>query len=200
MLTDKQLEHLLAALGELLEAEGVAVRILIVGGASLSLAGWIPPRATEDVDVLARVTGSREEPALEPPETLPPAFFDAVTRVARDFDLPGDWLNTQVAAQWRTGLPPGAASGLGWRRHGTLEVALAGRSTMIALKLFALVDRGPDSVHAQDLVALAPTDEELEAAARWVRSQDAGPDFASHLDEALTHVRSELGRDQAEGH
>lgn len=44
---------------------------------------------------------------------------------------------------------------------------------MIALKLFAAIDRGPRSVHMQDLLRLEPSDEELESAAAWVGTQDA---------------------------
>ena len=39
------------------------------------------------------------------------------------------------------------------------------RSALLALKLFAAVDRGPRSVHMQDLLALRPTSLELKDAA-----------------------------------
>ena len=67
------------------------------------------------------------------------------------------------------GLPPWISDDLTWRRFGALLIGLAGRQTLIALKLFAAVDQGPRSVHYQDLVVLAPTDEELDIAASWVR-------------------------------
>ncbi|MFQ5745124.1 MAG: hypothetical protein ACE5HV_16310, partial [Acidobacteriota bacterium] len=163
-ITKTQLDELLTAVGELLESQNVPVQILIVGGASLCLAGWIPPRPTEDVDVLARVDETFGKSVLESPDTLPEAFGAAVRRVARDFGMPEDWINTEVAMQWHSSLPPSATEGIQWRRYGALHVGLAGRQTMISLKLFAAVDQGKDSVHYQDLLTLAPSNAELEAA------------------------------------
>jgi len=57
------------------------------------------------------------------------------------------------------------------------------------LKLFAATDRGPASVHVQDLIALAPNDAELDEAAEWVREQDAAPEFGRLVDGVLGHVR-----------
>lgn len=64
-----------------------------------------------------------------------------------------------------------------------------GRRTLIALKLFAAVDRGPWSVHVQDLAALAPDDGELRDAAEWVGRQDVAPEFQAILEEVVEHVR-----------
>lgn len=192
-LTPTKLKRLLAALGELLESQGISVRILIVGGASLNLAGWIPPRSTDDVDVLASVDPRIDE--LSEPETLPDAFFEAVRTVARDFGLTDDWLNTEVATQWSTGLPPGAGEGIRWEKFHSLHVGLASRRTMVALKLFAVADRGLDSVHFQDLVALEPSPDELDAARDWVAEQDASPSWPDHVEGVLEDVRRALGRD-----
>ena len=190
-----EIGEFLGALGEILDAEGVSVDILIVGGAALTLAGWIPPRPTQDVDVLARVDVSAHGLVLEPPETLPAEFRSAIGRVARDFDLPETWMNTEIALQWKTGLPPSATEGISWLDYGSLGVGLAGRQTMIALKLFAAVDRGPDSVHYQDLVALQPTETELDAAAEWVNSQDATTEFPRIVNEVKDHVLARLRED-----
>lgn len=188
-----QVRRLLGALGELLQAKGISVRILIVGGASLNLAGWIPPRSTDDVDVLAR-HGEGPDP-LADPATLPSGFFEAVRTVARDFRVSDDWLNTEVAQQWSTGLPPGADRGIRWERFDSLGVGLAGRQTMVTLKLFAAADRGVESVHFQDLVALEPSEEELDDAREWVSEQDANPDWPGHVQEVLDDVRRAVGRD-----
>ncbi|HEX9887605.1 MAG TPA: hypothetical protein VGA70_13995 [Longimicrobiales bacterium] len=76
-----------------------------------------------------------------------------------------------------------------WRNYGGgLDVGLVGRRTLINLKLFAAVDRGPRSVHLQDLVALNPTEEELEGAAAWVFIQDAAPEWPSLVNEVIEHV------------
>lgn len=194
----KQLDELFSALGDVLTSAGVEVSILVVGGAALTLAGWIPPRATQDVDVLARVDKKSAGTVLEPPDTLPKAFHEATRRVARDFSISPDWINTAIEAQWISGLPPSAASEIQWRRYGLLEVGLAGRQTMIDLKLFAAVDQGTESVHYQDLIALEPTEAELATARKWVETQDAAPVFPELVRKCIDHVREDLGRDSAD--
>jgi hypothetical protein len=185
----------LAAVGDLLEAKSEDVGIVVVGGASLNLLGLIE-RTTGDVDVIARVHPSDDGPeqalpeqALIPPEPMPESLMDAVETVARDFDLPANWMNAVIGAQWDLGLPPRLEEDLTWRTYGGLRVGLAGRRTLIALKLFAAVDQGPESVHVQDLVSLRPNEEELEEAAGWVRAQDASPEFATMTHEVVQHVR-----------
>ncbi len=185
-MSDLPLEQALTALGELLAADNEEVRLVAVGGAALQLQGLVE-RTTQDVDVIGRLP--EEYGDLAHPEPLPAAVVQAAETVARDLDLPADWLNTEIAAQWRTGLPPGLADDLTWRRFGGppngLVLGLVGRRTLIALKLFAAVDRGPRSVHFQDLRALAPTRAELEAAATWVRTQDQSPVFAGMVDQVV---------------
>ena len=66
---------------------------------------------------------------------------------------------------------------------------LVGRRALITLKLFATVDQGPKSVHHQDLVELAPTDDELREAAAWVETQDASPIFPQLVQEAVAFVQ-----------
>jgi hypothetical protein len=62
---------------------------------------------------------------------------------------------------------------------------------LIALKLFAAVDQGPRSVHMQDLLALAPADEEIGPAAEWVATQDGSPLFPGMVEQAVQHVRQQ---------
>jgi len=183
-----QLETALRATGELLLAEGSSVAIVVVGGAALALRGFVS-RGTFDIDVIARAEETEDGLALVEAEPLPAALRDAVATVARDLDLPADWMNGVVGRQWPQGLPPGMIDEIAWRTFGGLRVGLAGRRALIALKLFAAADRGPASVHVQDLLALAPDDAELDEAAAWVRGQDAAPEFGAILDGVLSHVR-----------
>jgi len=184
-LTATQMSSLLQAVGDYLEDGGATACILVVGGAVLVLRGWVE-RSTQDIDVIAmRLPASAE---LLPPEFQAP-LVDAIQRVALDRGLPADWLNTAVAMQWRTGLPPTLDSDIEWRTFAGLQVGLAGRQAMLALKLFAATDRGPDSVHCRDLLVLAPTDAELEAAAAWVRTQDAAAEWPGLVTEVIEHVR-----------
>lgn len=175
----------LDAVGEHLAAAGAEVSIVVVGGAALALRGWVP-RTTQDVDVIALASPTD---ALAPPD-FPAFLVRAIERVARDFDLPANWLNAAVGAQWRAGLPADLAAELEWRNHGPLRVGLAGRNTLIALKLLAATDRGPTSVHAQDLVALAPTDDEFANARTWVLTQDLAPEWPRLVTEVVNHVRA----------
>lgn len=183
------LEEALQAVGELLEAEREEAAIVVVGGATMNLLGFVA-RATQDVDVIARarVPEGERPPVLMPPDPLPEALRRAVARVARDFRLPDDWMNTVVGKQWLQGLPPSLPEDLAWRRYGALHVGLVGRRTLIALKLFAAADQSVRSVHTQDLVALRPDAAELDEAARWVVSQDASPDFPGMVAHVVAHV------------
>jgi hypothetical protein len=189
------LEELLAALGEHLAAAQATVAIVVVGGGALSVMGWVD-RTTRDIDVIARARREGGGWVVDPPEPLPRVLVEAVARVARNYALPTDWLNTAVAMQWRTGLPDRFVEEIQWRRFGALDVGFAGRSSIIALKLFAAVDQGSESVHFQDLVGLDPLDSEIEDAASWVARQDPAPGFAAHVAEEVEHVRDALRRDR----
>ena len=182
--------------GELIAAAGLQFNVVIIGGSAVNLLG-IVVRATTDVDILAfadRDVSGRLH--LRPPdEPLPPALARAAATVAADLGLAPHWLNTGPASQWQTGLPPGLTARLEWRSYGGLAVGLASRYDLIFFKVYAAADQtGPDSVHFQDLLALRPSDGELEAAARWVRGQDPSPDFALIVSQVTDHVRIERNR------
>ena len=178
----------LAAVGELLRTEGERVGVVVVGGATLNLIGVVE-RTTRDVDVIALVHRDAAGAAhLARAEPFPEPLARAIRTVARDFGLDADWMSGMVGRQWSQGLPPGIEQDLTWRRYGGLDVALVGRRTLTALKLFATVDCGPASVHMQDLIALAPSAEELWEAAGWVRTQDAAPEFPALVEQAVEHV------------
>lgn len=185
--------ELLEAVGAHLAAAGNHETIVVVGGASLNLLGLVE-RTTKDVDVIARTGAGASADTLIPPDPLPSALVRAIGIVARDFALDEDWLNTEVARQWSQGLPPWLAEDLEWREFPGLRVGLAGRRTLIALKLFAAVDQSLRSVHGQDLLALAPTDSELADAAAWVLTQDASPVFPQLVNDVVTYVRAQRNR------
>lgn len=177
------------AAGDLLRAAGEHVSIIVVGGAALNLLG-IVRRTTDDVDVIARaVTDSSGVLRLAQAEPFPASLRSAIRTVARDFSLRENWMNAEVGAQWVHGLPPWILEDLTWRAYGNLQVALVGRRTLIALKLFASVDSGPTSVHLQDLLAIVPTDTELEESRRWVATQDANEEFPLMIDGVIGYVR-----------
>lgn len=187
------LEAALSAAGELLAAEDADAAIVVVGGATLNLLRLVE-RTTDDVDVIARAEPVGESPGvLVPPDPLPDALQRAIRRVSRDFALAPDWINTEVGQQWSQGVPPWLSDDITWRRYGGLRVGLVGRRTLIALKLFAAVDQSPRSVHAQDLIALTPSDDELRQAADWVETQDASEHFPALVAEMMDYVRGRRG-------
>jgi hypothetical protein len=186
-----QLRDLLQRLGQLLEAGGQSASIVIVGGAALSLLGVVE-RRTVDIDVIAIGSG----PPLRPPErllvpgALPAAIMTEVARLTRDLGLPEGWINTDVTSGGQLVLAPGFAERVSWERFGGLWVGLTGRLDLIALKLHASVDSDIRSRHFSDLLALRPSAAELDSAAAWVRTQDAGPEFPRLLAQVLGHVRA----------
>lgn len=175
-------EKLLDALGEQLAAARHHFEIVVIGGSGL-LALGVVERTTRDVDIVALRSGSE----LRKPTPLPEALRIARDRVARDFSLPEDWLNTGPADLLDFGLPEGLVDRLETRSYGDhLTVHFASRLDQIHFKLYAAVDQGPGK-HSEDLEALAPTSEELLRAARWARTHDPSPGFEQELQRALAH-------------
>jgi hypothetical protein len=184
------------AVGDLLAAEGETAGIVVGGGAALILGGTVS-RVTENVDIIAAARSWRRgvPTSISRPDPLPASLLRAVSRVARDFNLPENWMNTEVGAQWDRGLPPGFEKRVRWLQFGGLSLGIADRRGLTFLKLYAAVhSEGPQSVHYQDLLALRPSNSELAAAARWMKSQDTSTEFAQLLEKVLDHVH----RDQEE--
>lgn len=176
-------DSLLAALGEHLAADNVHLELVVVGGSALLALGLVD-RVTRDVDVVAL----REDGELRSAEPFPEALSRARDRVARDFSLPADWLNAGPADLLHFGLPEGFDERLTRRWFGPAPtVHFASRLDQIHFKLYAMVDQGPGR-HEADLRALAPTVEELHAAALWTRTHDPSLGFRSELILALRHL------------
>lgn len=180
-------DQLLWALSEQLSLTGHAYGLIVIGGSALLALGLVS-RSTQDVDVVA-LSGST---GLAEALPLPKPLEDARSRVARDFDLPEDWLNSQAAADMlRLGLPVGFTERLTRRDFGpSLIVRYASRFDQIHFKLHATVDRGGGK-HFSDLRALAPTEAELLAAARWSRTHDPSEGFLSELTKVLAYFEVE---------
>jgi hypothetical protein len=164
-ITQDKAEELLHALGEQLAARGERYELVVIGGSALLALGLIE-RTTKDVDIVAL----RTEEGLETADPLPEGLRAAGDLVARDFQVPAEWLNPHPAGLLTFGLPEGFVDRLERCEYGAaLVVHLASRYDQIHFKLYAAVDQGPGK-HEADLRALAPTESELIAAARW-----AGP-------------------------
>lgn len=176
-------DSLLHALGEQLAAAGGTFDLVVVGGSALLVLG-LASRATKDVDVLA----VRTDRGLVSAEPLPPALVEASGRVARDFGLPANWLNSGPAGLLDFGLPEGFAERVEVREYGpALTVRFASRLDQIHFKLYAAVDASTPGKHSADLRALAPTREELVAAARWSLTHDPSDGYREMLGRALEY-------------
>jgi hypothetical protein len=179
-ITPDSAELILVALGEQLAARGERYELVVIGGSGLLALGLIE-RTTKDVDIVALRSGDE----LEGADPLPDGLRVARDLVARDFSLPTEWLNPGPTELLRFGLPDGFVDRLERRDFGRgLVVYLASRYDQIHFKLYAAVDQGPGK-HETDLRALAPTEAELIAAARWSRSHDPSPGYAEELRAAL---------------
>ncbi len=171
---------LLSALGEQLEQLEASYDLVVVGGSALVTLGLIA-RATRDVDIVAVHAGGR----LERLDELPAPLMIARDRVARDFQLPSDWLNAEASSLLDFGLPAGFLSRTERRSYGpALSVWYASRLDQIHFKLYAAVDQGPGK-HEADLRALEPTEQELLAAARWSRTHDPSDAYLGVLRQVL---------------
>lgn len=173
----------LEALSEQLQAADLHFELVVVGGTALVWLGLVD-RATRDVDVVGLLSAA----GLVSSEPLPAGLASAASRVALDLGLPENWLNSGPTALLDSGLPEGFLD----RAHRveiapTLVVFFADRYDQIHLKLYAVVDQGGGR-HEADLRALAPTPEELVAAARWTTTHDPSPGFRSGLRLALERL------------
>jgi len=190
-----RLDELLSALDrQIALAGGDDVGLVVCGGSALAALGLVR-RTTRDVDVLGLARPTPGGIAVEPLERLPEPLASAALKVARDFNLPADWLNLGPAPQVGMGLPDGFGSRVEQRRYGSrLTVYYASRYDQIHLKLYAAVDQ--DSYHVQDLALLKPSGAELLAAARWTLTQDVSGTFRESLKEFLrTNGHSDVAQE-----
>lgn len=167
------LREALTTLGAVLADRGLNYELVLVGGGALNLCGLIA-RPTKDIDVVARVEGGAYITAV----SLPSLLLASAQEVATALDLALDWLNAGQADLFHSGLPPGFAERTVRETFGGLTVWYASREDQVALKLYAAADHWPARTkHLQDLRALSPTAEELQAAASWCITHDPSDGF-----------------------
>lgn len=172
------------SLGALLEDETDAqINIVVCGGSSLISTSLIN-RTTKDVDIVAMLDLDENIVEAQP---LPETLLKAAGRVAASMSLPAFWLNNGPRSIVNPrlpnfGLPEGFSKRLKKRAFGTrLNAYFLDRIDQIYFKLFAAVDLGGPSRHLDDLNSLSPTDDELIAAAQWVKIQDPSESFAEMM-------------------
>jgi len=167
------LELALSALDEMLKS---ALDVYLIGGAAV-IAHGVQGRGTMDIDAIF-------------PESFPEEVEEQIGRVGLKLRLPDHWFNTMPSRDLRF-------LRSGWRDrsitvfHGKrLFVRALGRADLLGLKLAAALDRRePDR---SDILALKPTDEEMEIARLWAREYDANPDWPDAIDHLAKEILDEL--------
>jgi hypothetical protein len=185
----KDVETILSALGEQLEEiASKPLELLVCGGSALNVLGLVQ-RATKDVDVLAYVNRNTEgEVSFISADPLNENLITASKKVARDFNLTENWLNAGPASATDLGLPDGILKRVKTRQYGQkLTIHFMGRYDQIHFKLYAAVDQGAGK-HFDDLLALNPTPDELEQAARWSMTHDVSEGYRQVLKGLLNHM------------
>ncbi len=185
----KDVETILSALGEQLEEiASEPLELLVCGGSALNVLGLVQ-RATKDVDVLAYVNrNTAGEVSFISADPLNEKLITASEKVARDFNLTEDWLNAGPASATDLGLPDGILKRVKTKQYGQkLTIHFMGRYDQIHFKLYAAVDQGAGK-HFDDLLALNPTPDELEQAARWSMTHDVSEGYRQVLKDLLNHM------------
>lgn len=177
------LEETVTMLADLTEAFEPS-HFVVCGGSSLLALGLVRRKTTRDVDLLARV----QDGELVNAGPLPPPFVEAIEKVRRDFSLLDNWFNTAPSDDtfFRFGFPEGMLERVETRPYGrSLTLSYISRYDQIHFKLYAAADSGPGR-HLDDLVDLAPSEDELVAAIRWVFLHDDSEGFRFNLSSILT--------------
>jgi hypothetical protein len=186
--SQKDVETILSAFGEQLEqVTKDHMELLVCGGAALNILGLVE-RDTKDVDVLAYVKrGKKGKISIIKADPLRPELSAAATKVARDFNLPANWLNAGPASAVDFGLPDGLMERVITRRFSKkLTIHFLSRYDQIHFKLDAAVEGA--GKHLDDLSALKPTSEEIEQAAHWCMSHDVSEGFKQSLKGVLEYL------------
>jgi len=185
---DKEIEKILSALGEPLDARGITIPELVVcGGSALNVLGLVR-RTTKDVDVVAFAENSAGSYYLRSADPFPDGLEDAIMKVARDFNLPETWLNSGPTSAVDFGLPDGLMNRVETKRYSkNLIVHFLSRYDQIHFKLYAAVDQGPGK-HLSDLGALKPISDELWAAAQWSVTHDVSEGYRQSVKELLRYL------------
>jgi hypothetical protein len=185
----KEIETILMALSEQLEAEAVKkLEMVVCGGAALNILGYVE-RTTKDVDVIAFASRDRNGTiTLTKAGPLHPPLLRAASRVQKDFNLPDNWLNAGPASVMDLGLPDDIMKRVVTRDYGNnLTIHFLGRYDQIHFKLHATVDQSGGK-HYDDLMALKPSKKELEEAARWTMTHDPSEGYKAVLKDFLERI------------
>jgi hypothetical protein len=163
---------------EFLLHKGLKFEAIIIGGAALTILNVIT-RMTEDVDCidpeipLEIKNASIDFIKQNPHYGLVPEKFLNNGPITITKDLPEDWkIRTQIIFQGKA-----------------LTFLTLSRLDLLKTKLDAMVHRGRD---IDDVVAMKPTEEELEASLEWVLNVDGGVYWPEMVKNAFEILRKKL--------
>lgn len=185
----QEIGKILTALSEQLEAEGAGrIEMVVCGGTALNILGYVQ-RTTKDVDVIAFVDENKDgTTVLSKAEPLRPALVTAAKNVQRDFNLSDKWLNAEPASVMDLGLPQGLMDRVEVYSYGkNLVIHFLSRYDQIHFKLYAAVDQSGGK-HYDDLMALKPTEKEIEKAACWSMTHDSSEGYRRVLRDFLERI------------
>ena len=184
MINPNNLDEILKALERQIQVhDGAPISLVICGGTALFALGLIM-RTTKDVDVLGTASKEHGQIIVKKINEFPKFLIEAANVVQKDFGLPDGWLNKGPTSQVDSGLPQGFEKRLIKKQYGDyLSIYYISRLDQIYFKLYASVDR--NGYHVDDLLQLDPTQREIEAAARWVLTQDVSIGFKTILKDFL---------------
>jgi hypothetical protein len=169
------------------------VELVSCGGASLNLMGWVS-RSTSDVDIICTAeVDAKGHARMQPDKPLPPQFTELVAEVGRELGVKEDWLNFGPAPLVAFGLPPGLEHRLKRKSYGScLALHLLSRLDQIHFKIYATMDpKTRLEIHLGDLLDLAPTKAETQAAVDWLLSRKTSRDFRRKLKQVLDRIGHE---------
>ena len=152
------------------------VTVLCCGASALCVVGALS-RRTLDVDAVAMIDADGEIVAVE---EFSPEMNDAISAAGLSLALDRHWFNLAARAILVRGLPAGALerSALHSVDFGPcLTVRFMDRIDLIALKMAAALDPLEGRRHAEDLVAIDPTREELKHGTDWIATWPSSPAF-----------------------
>lgn len=192
------------------EADSPPVGLLVCGGAALNVLGLIR-RSTRDIDVICITEDHDGNIRFVKGDRLPFNPPEIVDTVARDLGLPmtdqqgnplpndQKWINLGPHRLLDFGLPDGIEKRLTKKKYRKrLTVYFIGRTDQIPLKLFACLVSDREIIHFQDLMKLAPSEEEIQTAVAWLTAHSISERHRKKLREVLwnlnyVHIADQFG-------
>jgi hypothetical protein len=168
---------LLNALSDLnsqLKADATFVDLTIVGSMAIYLNGLDIVRMTEDIDYINFSAGDD--------------FNDAVEKVAKDNDLPSDWINSRASEI--DPLPTGLKNRLKTDdRFTNIKLHFIDIETAIIMKVYSYYIRNLEK-DLTDLIVLTPSQEQISKGISYIKTQVKHHHGNGQLNKDLPDIKS----------